>query len=160
MLALLVSVQVDHTSVAIGAPLRPNKRAQTNQIYLCPCSNRIEKGYHSLKSAREYLSHFSLPCRCQGGAHHTFAPPSGPKNEPKYTKTNKICLCLYSTSHQEASYGTLFFPLLQPHPLPHPYPFPLSTLPLPPPPLSHSPPPLLLIAAEVEVSAFPPLVGG
>ena len=65
-----------HTSVAIGAPLRPNKQAQTNQIYLCPCSNRIEKGYHSLKSAREYLSHFSLPCRCQGGAHHTFSGSS------------------------------------------------------------------------------------
>ena len=82
-----------------GTPLDPKngpKYAQTNQIYLCPCLNSIVRGHPSLKSPRECLCHVCLSSRCTGRPHHTFGakgPASGPKNQPKYSQANQICLC-------------------------------------------------------------------
>ena len=53
-----------HTFGAIGASLRPKNEpeyTQTNQICLCPCSNRIVMGHPSLKSPKECLCYVPLP---------------------------------------------------------------------------------------------------
>ena len=43
-----------------SAPPNEPKYAQTNQICLCPCSNRLERGYLSLKSPRKCLRYIRL----------------------------------------------------------------------------------------------------
>ena len=84
-------------------PLPKNRPryTKTNQIGLGSCSKSIERRHSYLKSSKVCLCHVRLPCWCPGGPYHTFGPiwvPSGPKNEPKYTQTNQICLCLCSNS--------------------------------------------------------------
>ena len=60
----LVSGGPYRTFMATGAPSGPKnepKYAQTNQICLCSCSNRLEMGYLSLKSPRKCLRYIRLP---------------------------------------------------------------------------------------------------
>ena len=76
------------TSMTHWAP----KYAQTNQIFHCPCSDRVARGHHGCKSFIEHPCHVILFTLCPDSPYVTSLIPkahSGSKNRPKYAETNQ-----------------------------------------------------------------------
>ena len=81
-----------HIYDPLGAPKNKPKYAQTNQIFHCPCSDRVARGHHGCISFMEHPCLVILFTLCLDSPYVTSLIPkahSGPKNRPKYAKTNQ-----------------------------------------------------------------------
>ena len=78
-----------------GPPLAPKnkpKHAQINQVFHCPCSNRVARGQNGCKSFMEHPCHVNLFTLCPNSPYVISLIPkahSCPKNRPKYAEINQ-----------------------------------------------------------------------
>ena len=81
-----------------GPPLAPKnkpKYAQTNQIFHCPCSNRVARGHYGCKSFMEHPCHVNLFTMYPYSPYITYLIPkahSG-QNMPKLTRLTHPTPC-------------------------------------------------------------------